>query len=65
MDCLRCGTKMKHYKLNQSFSIYGKEHMEKGYAVTVQTPHNPHSVYECDNCGYVEFSTHECEEPDV
>lgn len=65
MDCLRCQSKMKHYELNEEFSIYGKEHKINGSSTIGQTPHNPHSVYVCDKCGYVEFSTKICENSDI
>ena len=64
MKCLRCGNEMKHYKLNKVFSIYGKEHKENSFSALCCTPHNPHSIYECE-CGYCELSTKECEEEDI
>lgn len=65
MKCLRCKTEMKHYPFNQNFKIYGKEHQENLFSPVHQKPHNPRSVYICDNCGYVEFSTNDCEESDI
>lgn len=65
MKCLRCGNEMKHYALNTSFGVHGKLHKEQGYFHEVQIPHNPYSIYECDECGYCELSTKICEEPDI
>ena len=65
MECLRCKAEMKHYKFNGDFEIYGKEHTPKiGYARR-QLLHNPHSVYVCEKCGYMEFSTKDCENEDI
>ena len=65
MKCLRCDTEMKHYPFNANFGIYGAWNKPHPFANETQTPHNPHSVYICDNCGYVELSTKECEDPDI
>ena len=65
MQCLRCDSQMKHYKLEQKFDIYGSWHKTISIMAEQQIPHNPHSVYICDNCGYVEFSTKYCDNPDV
>lgn len=65
MECLRCGEKMKHYKLNNIFSVYGKLHKEIGYGTEVQKSHNPNSIFVCDECGYCELSMRKCEESDI
>ena len=65
MQCLRCKTEMKHYSFNADFRIYGAEHKKHPFSPISQIPHNPNSVYICENCGYMEFSTKECEEPDI
>ena len=65
MECLRCKAEMKHYKFNGNFGVYGKEHDPgNGYARR-QLPHNPHSVYVCEKCGYMELSTKNCENEDI
>ena len=65
MECLRCKAEMKHYKLNKDFGIYGKVHDPgNGYA-KCQSPHNPHSIYVCDECGYMELSSKTCENEDI
>ena len=65
MQCLRCNAEMKHYKFNQNLNIYGCWHKPNPFSTEQQKPHNPHSVYICDNCGYVEFSMKDCDNPDV
>lgn len=65
MNCLRCNSEMKHYKLNNIFNVFGREHRESNYATEVQIPHNPHSVFVCDECGYCELSTKVCDNPDI
>ncbi len=65
MKCLRCSMEMKHYKLNNVFNVYGALHKEIGYATEVQSPHNPHSIFVCDACGYCELSTQICDNPDI
>ena len=57
MQCLRCKTEMKHYELNRIFNIRGAEYQPNSFSTIRQEPHNPHSIYICDNCGYVELST--------
>lgn len=65
MKCLRCGNEMKHYKFNRDFEIYGKEY-DPGYTLAKRrNSHNPHSIYECEECGYMEFSTKDCENEDI
>lgn len=65
MQCLRCKTEMKHYDLNPQINIFGKEHRPNAFSLKNQQPHHIHSVYICDSCGYVEFSTKICENPDI
>lgn len=65
MKCLRCNAKMKHYELEKIFNIYGAKHKPTPFSNEIQKPHNPRSVFICDECGYVEFSMKECEEPDI
>ena len=65
MKCLRCETKMKHYAFNQNLEIHGIWHKPNPFLTERQQPHNPQSVYICDNCGYVEFSMNLCENPDI
>ena len=44
---------------------YGKEYNPgNGYAIR-QNPHNPHSIYECPECGYMELSSKYCENEDI
>ena len=56
---------MKHYQFNQDFNIYGEWYRPNDFSAKQKNPHNPKSVYVCDNCGYVEFSINPCENPDV
>lgn len=65
MKCLRCQTEMKQYSINLNLGIYGKEHQENSFSPVCQKPHNPHSVYVCDDCGYMEFSAKKCDKSDV
>lgn len=65
MECLRCKTKMKHYEFNQDFNIYGSWYKAQPFSTERQKQHNPHSVFICENCGYVEFSTKYCKNPDI
>lgn len=65
MQCLRCQTEMKHYDFNQDFHIYGAWHQSDSFSAECQKPHNPQSIYVCDNCGYMELSTKPCEESDI
>ena len=65
MKCLRCGNEMKHYKFNRDFGIYGKEYNPGYHLAMRQDPHNPHSIYECESCGYMELSTKDCEVEDI
>ena len=65
MQCLRCNTKMKHYQFNQSLNIYGAVHNLQPFLAERREPHNPQSVYICENCGYVEFNMNPCENPDI
>lgn len=65
MKCLRCNSEMKHYPCNLNFGIYGDWNKPHPFSNEVQIPHNPHSVFICDNCGYVEFSTKDCDSPDI
>lgn len=65
MECLRCNADMKQYKLNNVFNVYGRWHREIGYATEIQKPHNPQSIFVCDECGYCELSLKECNEPDI
>lgn len=30
-----------------------------------QESHNPHSIYECPKCGYMELSSRDCEDEDI
>ena len=56
---------MKQYKLNRDLGIYGKEYNPgNGYAIR-QNPHNPQSIYECPECGYMELSSKRCENEDI
>lgn len=65
MKCLRCDSEMKQYKLEPPFVICGAEHKPHPFLPKQKTPHNLHSVYICDECGYAEFSTKYCDNPDV
>lgn len=65
MKCLRCGAEMKHYRLNNVFNVYGKDYKMGYFSPVLSEPHNPHSIFECDECGYCELSTKICEEPDI
>ena len=65
MKCLRCNEEMKHYKLNHSFGVYGKEHKPGAGLAICQESHNPHSIYECPKCGYMELSSRDCEDEDL
>ena len=65
MKCLRCGAQMKHYKWQNPYTIYGKEHRPNQFSAIQQEPHNPQSIFECEECGYCELSTKVCEEPDI
>ena len=65
MQCLRCNTTMKHYKFDTNLNIYGAWHKPNSFLANRQIPHNPQSVYVCENCGYVEFNMHSCENPDI
>ena len=60
MKCLRCGAEMKQYP--KVIGVYGAE--EKCIGTFRQNPHNINSVYICEECGYAEFSTHECNNSD-
>jgi len=64
MKCLRCDAEMKQYKFNASWDIYGKLQDPKNGFAPYQLPHNPHSIFECENCGYMELSAKTCEEED-
>lgn len=65
MQCLRCNTKMKHYKFTQNLNIHGDWYTPQPFFAERQEPHNPQSVYICENCGYVEFNMNPCENPDI
>lgn len=65
MKCLRCGAEMKHYKWIGYYDVYGKEHKPNAYSPVQQIPHNPQSIYECEECGYCELSTKKCENQDI
>lgn len=66
MNCLRCNTEMKHYELNPQIDVYGASYKSSPFnSITCNKPHNIHSVYICDNCGYAELSTKYCDEPDI
>ena len=66
MKCLRCNSEMKHYQLNPNFNIYGAEYKTSPFSSVInQEPHNIHSVYICDECGYAELSTRYCDNPDI
>lgn len=65
MKCLRCDEEMKHYKLKESWGIYGKEYSQGVGLAICQKPHNPHSIYECPICGYMELSSKYCEDEDI
>ncbi len=60
MKCLRCGAEMKQY--SKVIGIYGAEQHDMGRYF--ENPHNINSVYICEECGYAEFSIHECNNPD-
>ena len=62
MKCLRCNTEMKHYPININFGAYGTPQKPHPFSHTTGITHNPHSIFVCDNCGYVELSTKYCEE---
>lgn len=65
MKCLRCGNEMKHYKFNKDLGIYGKDRGQCFPFANGQKPHNPHSIYECKECGYMELSSNYCEDEDI
>lgn len=65
MKCLRCKAEMKHYPFARDLGIYGKVHQENVFSPIIEIPHNPNSVYVCEDCGYIELSTKECEESDI
>ena len=65
MQCLRCQTEMKHYQFDQNLNIHGSWHKPQPFSAEERKSHNPQSVYVCDNCGYMEFSTKTCENPDI
>lgn len=65
MQCLRCKVEMKHYPFNINLSIEGVEHQPHIFSPKTRISHNPRSVYVCDNCGYVEFSTKDCKKSDI
>ena len=65
MKCLRCKAEMKHYPFARDWGIYGKVHQENMFSPITEIPHNPSSVYICEDCGYIELSTKECEESDI
>ena len=65
MKCLRCQTEMKQYPFNQNLKIHGSCYKPSPFAPEEQRSHNPHSVFICDNCGYMEFSTKACETSDI
>ena len=65
MKSLRCNEEMKHYKLDKGFEIYGKEHKPGVGLALRQKPHNPHSIYECPKCGYMELNSKYCEDEDI
>ncbi len=65
MKCLRCQTEMKQYKFNQNLKIYGSVHKSSFSSIEQQISHNPHSVFICDNCGYMEFNIKYCENSDI
>ena len=56
---------MKHYKLDKGFEIYGKEYKPGVGLALRQKPHNPHSIYECPKCGYMELNSKYCEDEDI
>jgi len=56
---------MKHYPLNINLGVYGTPNKPHPFSHTTEITHNPHSVYVCNNCGYVEFSTKYCEKLDI
>lgn len=65
MKCLRCNTEMNHYKFSRDWRIYGKEYNPgNGYALRREA-HNPCSIYECPECGYMELSSKPCENEDI
>ena len=65
MNCLRCNVEMKHYELNPQINIYGAAHQSSQFSPIINNPHNIHSVYICDKCGYAELSTKYCDDPDI
>ena len=66
MNCLRCNTEMKHYELKSQINVYGADYTASPFnPITNNNPHNIHSVYICNNCGYAELSTKYCDNPDV
>ena len=66
MQCLRCNTEMKHYELDVNLNIKGACHKKNLFSSTIdQYYYSPHSVFICHECGYVEFSMKDCEEPDI
>ncbi len=56
---------MKQYPFDQNLKIHGSCYKPNPFAPEEQRSHNPHSVFVCDNCGYMEFSTKACETSDI
>ena len=67
MQCLRCNAEMKHYDLNPNSTptIYSSWYKPSPFSPEINQEHRIHSVYICENCGYVEFSTTICESSDI
>ena len=66
MKCLRCDNEMKHFELKPQINIYGATYQSSPFNPVINNnPHNIHSVYICDNCGYAELSTTYCDKPDI
>lgn len=65
MNCLRCNTEMKHYELKPQIEVYGTWHKPNLFLSERSEPHNIHSVYICDKCGYAELSTKYCDKSDI
>ena len=65
MKCLRCGAEMKQYNFNANLHIYGREYDPGHGRALSQKPHNPQSIFECSECGYMELSSKICENEDI
>ena len=61
MQCLRCGSELKHYPLRTRVEYVESHEAPNLLLPNSQTLHVIRSVYVCDKCGWVEFSMRDCE----